>query len=287
MITVIKMEKKNRQHLIVTIIFTLIVSATLFFMYDDFAFQTYGSVVYYDYILAGENDQVKVENIEGYYDRKEFYLGDGRIIFKDSSLMQGQIPQVKMTLTGNGQQQFNYDFVIENYTDDNLVYSFPQISKKSNKIDLDDIKSATLKIEVNGDVVDHLSLKVTPVQQLEGSSKEYRIENASFSNAMMRLGSLKSSNQSILKEYPTVSLEYRYLKDKKGDKEDNDNYIVFKKITGASRELVNGDDYGTYNLEDDSFKDKELSVVVIFSNDKDKFVFAIDLKPREVGDYYG
>ena len=93
----------------------------------------------------------------------------------------------------------------------------------------------------------------------------------------------------VIKEYPTVSLEYRYLKDKNGDKEDNDNYVVFKKITGKSKELVNGNDYGTYNLEDedDSFKDKDLSVVIIFSIGKEKFDFAIDFKTREVGDYYG
>ena len=79
----------------------------------------------------------------------------------------------------------------------------------------------------------------------------------------------------------------REREDKNGDKEDNDNYVVFKKITGKSKELVNGNDYGTYNLEDDSFKDKDLSVVIIFSNGKEKFAFAIDLKTREVGDYYG
>ena len=32
---------------------------------------------------------------------------------------------------------------------------------------------------------------------------------------------------------------------------------------------------------------KDLSVVIIFSNGKEKFAFAIDLKTREVGDYYG
>ena len=47
------MDKKHKQHLLVTLIFTLIVTATLFFMYDDFVFQTYGEVVYYDYILKG------------------------------------------------------------------------------------------------------------------------------------------------------------------------------------------------------------------------------------------
>ena len=257
------MDKKHKQHLLVTLIFTLIVTATLFFMYDDFVFQTYGEVVYYDYILKGENNQLKVENIEAYLDRQSFHLGEGRIIFKDVNLTNGAVPTVKLSLYGENQQKFDYEFVVEEYHSDTLIYSIQSISKKYKEIDLDDVKSASLTI------------------------KEYRIENASISNSMMRLGTLKAASDDVIKEYPTVSLEYRYLKDKNGDKEDNDNYVVFKKITGKSKELVNGNDYGTYNLEDDSFKDKDLSVVIIFSNGKEKFAFAIDLKTREVGDYYG
>ncbi len=75
------MDKKHKQHLLVTLIFTLIVTATLFFMYDDFVLQTYGEV-HYDYILKGENNQLKVENIEAYLDRQSFHLGEGRIILK-------------------------------------------------------------------------------------------------------------------------------------------------------------------------------------------------------------
>lgn len=283
------MDKKHKQHLLVTLIFTLIVTATLFFMYDDFAFQTYGEVVYYDYILKGENDQLKVENIEAYLDRQNFHLGEGRIIFKDANLTNGAAPTVKLSLYGENQQKFDYEFIVEDYRGDNLIYSIQTISKKYKEIDLDDVKSASLTIEANDQKLSEVDLKITPVEQLEGSNKEYRIENASISNSMMRLGTLKSVSDNVLKEYPTVSLEYRYLKDKNSDKEDNDNYVVFKKITGKSKELVNGDDYGTYNLEDedDSFKDKDLSVVIIFSNEKDKFAFAIDLKTREVGDYYG
>ncbi|MGJ1023335.1 hypothetical protein, partial [Thomasclavelia ramosa] len=270
-----------------TLIFTLLVTATLFFMYDDFVFQTYGEVVYYDYILKGENNQLKVENIEAYLDRQSFHLGEGRIIFKDVNLTNGAVPTVKLSLYGENQQKFDYEFVVEEYHSDNLIYSIQSISKKYKEIDLDDVKSASLTIEANDQKLSEVDLKITPVEQLEGSNKEYRIENASISNSMMRLGTLKAASDDVIKEYPTVSLEYRYLKDKNGDKEDNDNYVVFKKITGKSKELVNGNDYGTYNLEDDSFKDKDLSVVIIFSNGKEKFAFAIDLKTREVGDYYG
>lgn len=121
----------------------------------------------------------------------------------------------------------------------------------------------------------------------ELKNKVDRIENASISKKMIRLGNLKTTNKDIIEEYPVVSLEYRYLKDSKKGKEDNNNYVVFKKITGSSKDLINSNDYGTYYLDFDDFKNKDLSVVIIFSNDNDKFVFSIDLVTRQVGDYYG
>ena len=157
------MDKKHKQHLLVTLIFTLIVTATLFFMYDDFVFQTYGEVVYYDYILKGENNQLKVENIEAYLDRQSFHLGEGRIIFKDVNLTNGAVPTVKLSLYGENQQKFDYEFVVEEYHSDNLIYSTQSISKKYKEIDLDDVKSASLTIEANDQKLSEVDLKITPV----------------------------------------------------------------------------------------------------------------------------
>ena len=70
----------------------------------------------------------------------------------------------------------------------------------------------------------------------------------------------------------------------------NDNYVVFHKISGTTKELINNDDYGTYKLEDDDIdlKNEKLSVVVILSNgDDNQYAFAIDLNVQEAGDYYG
>lgn len=104
---------------------------------------------------------------------------------------------------------------------------------------------------------------------------------------MMRLGSLKTTDEQIIKKYPNISLEYRYLKDEKLNKDNDDNYIVFKKISGKSKELVNSNDYGLFYLNEGNFKNKNLSVVIIFSNNDDKYVFSIDLTIQQVGDYYG
>ena len=81
--------------------------------------------------------------------------------------------------------------------------------------------------------------------------------------------------------------EYTIYTDKKLNKDNDDNYIVFKKISGKSKELINADDYGVFYLDEGNFKNKDLSVVIIFSNDNDKYAFSIDLTTRQVGDYYG
>lgn len=281
------MDKKNKQNLFVTVIFTLIVSITLFYMYDNFKFQTYGNVVYYDYILNGENDNLKVENIEAYYNQDSFILGDGEISFKSTNIVEADSKPIVKVILKNGKQEFEYETELINYTRDNLTHSIEKIKKNNKKINLNDIEIAQLQVTINDKVVDKLNLEITPVEQLEGSNKEYRIENASISKKMMRLGNLKIADKEIVKKYPNISLEYRYLKDPKKSRADNDNYIVFKKITGESKKLVNTTDYGTYYLDKGNFKNKELSVVIIFSNNSDKFVFAIDLTPRQVGDYYG
>lgn len=280
------MSKKNKQNLLMTVIFTLIVSITLFYMYDNFIFQTYGEVVYYDYMLNGENDDLKVENIEAYRNEKTFSIGDGKVIFKNNDLIeQGATANVKVVLK-NDKEKYEYEVNLNNYSSDNLSYVIEK-EVKDNKIKLSDVEKANLTVKVNDEVVSELDLEITPVEQLEGSNKEYRIENASISNKMMRLGSLKTNDEDIIKKYPKVSLEYRYLKDPKKDKDDNDNYVVFKKISGNSKDLINANDYGSYYLEEENFKNKELSVVIIFSNDNDKFAFSIDLITRQVGDYYG
>ena len=187
----------------------------------------------------------------------------------------------------NKDQKKEYQVELENYPEDNLKYRIQKISRKSNNSDLEDATKAKLIINNNGKTINELNLKILPVEQLEGANKEYRIENASISNQMMRLGSLKTTDEQIIKKYPNISLEYRYLKDEKLNKDNDDNYIVFKKISGKSKELVNSNDYGLFYLNEGNFKNKNLSVVIIFSNNDDKYVFSIDLTIQQVGDYYG
>lgn len=256
-------------------------------MHNNYIFQTYGDVVYYDYILNGENDDIKVENVEVYHRKDSFSIGSGSIVVKNSDLINMETNFNVNIILENKDQKKEYQVELENYPEDNLKYRIQKISRKSNKSDLEDATKAKLIINNNGKTINELNLKILPVEQLEGANKEYRIENASISNQMMRLGSLKTTDEQIIKKYPNISLEYRYLKDEKLNKDNDDNYIVFKKISGKSKELVNSNDYGLFYLNEGNFKNKNLSVVIIFSNNDDKYVFSIDLTIQQVGDYYG
>ena len=63
----------------------------------------------------------------------------------------------------------------------------------------------------------------------------------------MRLGYLTCTDEDLLKKYPNISLEYRYLKSNKLNDKNDKNYVVFKKINGKTKEIVNQKIYQTYN----------------------------------------
>lgn len=283
MFSVINMEKKARQNLIISLICAVIVAVTLYFMYDSFQFQTYGGVIYFDYVLSGSNEQISVDNLEVYLDQDDFLIDQGKIVFNDPSLLT-QPTGFSLDLS-DGNQSFNMNFALENYDQNLTTYDFATYQESSADFALDDITTATLTI-TNGDNTMNLDLSIEPLLRLESSNKEYRIENAAVSKSMIRLGSLTTSIDHIIENYPNVSLEYRYLKDENGDLDDNENYVVFTKVSGASKDYINGDSYGTYLLDDSEIDltKKKLSVVVILSNDEDRFAFAIDLNIQEAGD---
>ena len=91
------------------------------------------------------------------------------------------------------------------------------------------------------------TLKLKQVEKLSCSSKTFKVENACVSDDFMRLGYLTSTDEDLLKKYPNISLEYRYLKSNKLNDKNDKNYVVFKKINGKTKEIVNQKIYQTYN----------------------------------------
>ena len=153
-----------------------------------------------------------------------------------------------------------------------------------------EIKNVQLIIkDGNQKTVYQHTLKLKQVEKLSCSSKTFKVENACISNDFMRLGYLTSTDEDLLKKYPNISLEYRYLKSNKLNDKNDKNYVVFKKINGKTKEIVNQKIYQTYNhdLNQGSLKKKKLSVVIILSKDQSQksYVFKLNFSKENGGLY--
>lgn len=270
------MKKIHKSNLMTTILCTLIVGISLYFLYDTFYFQTYGTKTYYDYLLSINSKECQLSNFKLFKDQSNYYCGDGSITLGTIDTLQiGQEYTVSIVLNSNGKNYaVNYPIVY----DKDCTYT---LNNNETRKDLKTIDSIKLHIlDSNDQVVYAKKVKKHAVQAIYCFNKEYRIENACISDDFMRLGYLTTTNNEIIKQYPYISLEYRYLKDEKGDEEDDNNYIVFKKVNGKSKDYVNIQNYEMYEHDKEnrgSLLDKKLSVVIIFSNEKGKtFTFKMD-----------
>lgn len=279
------MEKKFKEQLIISILFVAIVISSLYFMYPIFSFHTYDEVVYYDYLLTVNDDHVALENFEIYKNESISSLGGGMLYIEDETLWHGE-NELKVRIQGidqEGRTIENQYVLSKNQKEYSLAYATKEFTKKDKENKITNIVDAKITMQTMADKEVYSSkLAVMPMHTLSGSNKEYRIENAYVSEFVMRLGKL-SVNSEIEKKYPNISLEYRYVKDKT-----KDEYVVFKKVIGQTKEYLklNTSDVYYQDKKDGSLLDKDLSVVVILSNDKDEYVFSIDLQVTKVGETY-
>jgi len=270
------MKKIHKSNLLTTILCTLIVGVSLYFLYDVFYFQTYGTKTYYDYLLSINSPECKLSNFQLFKDQSNYYCGDGTLTLGAIDTLQiGQEYTISFVLKSEG-KNYAVDYPI--IYDSDCTYS---LDNNDIRKDLKSIDSIKLNIvDSNNDIVYSKKVKQHAIQAIYCFNKEYRIENACISKDFMRLGYLTTTNEDIIQQYPYISLEYRYLKDEKGDEEDDNNYVVFKKISGLSKDYVNIQNYETYEHDQESrgsLLDKKLSVVIIFSNEKgETFTFKMD-----------
>ena len=164
-----------------------------------------------------------------------------------------------------------------------IVYGNGYTYSLENKDDQQDLKSIDqVQLEIRSQdqgLVFQQKVKKKKVQAIYCFNKEFKIENACISSDFMRLGYLTTSNQEMIEKYPQLIMEYRYLKDENGDEEDDNNYIVFKKLKGFTKDYINHKKYETYLHDQEnrgSLLKKKLSVVIILSNEKDNYTFKMN-----------
>ncbi len=277
------MDQKHKSNLIITCLCLVIVFVSLITMYDNYSFHTYGTKTYYDYFLSLDHQGNTLQDYELYKDQSNYHCGDGTLVLgKIGSLVDGQdIEVILQVKSKNRKYQISYP----------LKYLNGGSYALENKEDLKQLKDINqvrllIKDENQKTVYQH-ALKLKQVQKLSCSSKTFKVENACVSDDFMRLGYLTSTDQALLKKYPHISLEYRYLKNNKLNEKNDKNYVVFKKITGKTKEIVNQKNYQTYDhdINQGSLKKKKLSVVIILSKDQSEksYVFKLNFSKENGG----
>ncbi len=271
------MNKKSRMNLIVSLICTCLVVCSLYFMYDVFSFHTYGDVQSFDYVLSLNNDQIKLNGLEVFNDNKILKMSDYSLSLENLMLKEQQNYQVIISLNDIKNKASHQ--IINQFTYSN-GQSKIRFQQQSLQFDITDLSKAYIQIKCDQEMVYQHALNLIPTKKLLGSNKEYRLVQSCVAPYDMKLGYLTTTNKDIIKQYPYVSLEYRYLKNKKKSKDNDNNYIVFKKISGLSKDIINNKKYQYYHQDKElgRLDQKDLSVVVIFSKDNGKtFVFKMDL----------
>ena len=278
------MKKKHQSNLLITILFTVIVSLSLYFLYDIYSFQTYGTITYYDYLLSIDSKECQLSDFKLFKDQSNYYCGDGKISFTAvEGIQDSEQCTLSFILKSDG-KQYRIDYPVVYEVNHTYTLENNETAKSLKKVD-----EVRFEMKADDTVVFTKKVKMHAIQAIYCFNKEFRIENACISEDFMRLGYLTTTNKEIIKEYPMVSVEYRYVKDESQDEEDDDNYIVFKKISMPSKDYVNVSNYETYEHDSQScgsLLDKKLSVVVIFSNDqKENYTFKMNFT-REAGEQH-
>ena len=250
------MDQKHKSNLIITCLCLIIVFVSLLTMYDNFSFHTYNTKTYYDYFLSLNHQGFTLQDYELYKDQSNYHCGDGTLVLgKIDSLVDGQ--DIDVIIQINRKQHIDYSLKY-------LEGGSYSLENKEDLKNIKEIKNVQLIIkDDNQKMVYQHTLKLKQVEKLSCSSKTFKVEN--------------------------ISLEYRYLKSNKLNDKNDKNYVVFKKINGKTKEIVNQKIYQTYNhdLNQGSLKKKKLSVVIILSKDQSQksYVFKLNFSKENGGLY--
>ena len=277
------MDQKHKSNLIITCLCLIIVFVSLLTMYDNFSFHTYNTKTYYDYFLSLNHQGFTLQDYELYKDQSNYHCGDGTLVLgKIDSLVDGQ--DIDVIIQINRKQHIDYSLKY-------LEGGSYSLENKEDLKNIKEIKNVQLIIkDDNQKMVYQHTLKLKQVEKLACSSKTFKVENACVSDDFMRLGYLTSTDEDLLKKYPNISLEYRYLKSNKL----NDKNEIVPVTKQELYNLVNcaiqeQKIYQTYNhdLNQGSLKKKKLSVVIILSKDQSQksYVFKLNFSKENGGLY--
>lgn len=277
------MNKEIKRQLILAVILLFFLVSTLFLWYSNFIFHTYINVVDYQYCFYGENDTFIVDGYEFYKNELGVKHGKARIIpLAENVVLKDDVIQITFELTSSNQQKYSFKQKVKVKTDNAVCFMDEQDTEEM--LSTQDFLKASLKIEVirneKNVYEQNIDMNEQPLVVYNGGNKDYTIQSVYVTSSWLKTGLFSSTKKGIEKEYPTITIDYLYLKDE-GNKDDINDYERFAYVKGATRDMLDGkiQEVAYYDNEG-SLLDKELCCVVTLIKDEttqDVYTFMINL----------
>ncbi len=269
------MTKNKKIEIIVLLIGLGLLLSTIYVFFPLFSFHTYDKSFLSNYIINTEDENMDIENMQVYIQDGKYVVGGGRLTVTSEELLtkdKEYILSINL-LIDNEEVSLDYPFKLDSSTYEFELQTIDSVKSDASTFEL---TKSVFTINEGETVIKEESGLIHECVSVAGTTKEYRLENTYISETFMRLGKLEIADD--ISKYTDIALEYRY--------KTTDDYEVFERVAMPIEEYQEIDNslyYVEDRIEDFSFFDKELSVVVILSNDKEEYVFAINLSPIQGG----
>lgn len=272
------MKKEAQRQLLMIIGLMSLISLTLWLWFDSFSFQTYTKIMDEQLCFHYKDIELNIDGFEIYHKNNIIQAGGARIVgldvLKDDQLI------IECQISSQKIMKLEYEINVEK--DDQIIYLDYQ---DIDKLNLDDIQSVQFMISNKRNhkqvYKNKISLKQSKLITYNGSNKDYSIFNAYLGEHWFKAGYFHCIDEEFYKEYPTMIIDYMYLKEN-GHKADLDDYQRFMHNENTTKAFIEGFN-DVYYDENNELKDKEICAVITLQGEKD-FVFKIDLNPMVKGE---
>lgn len=258
--------KEKQGQFIFTFVFSVVVIISIYIFYPVFEFHTYDEVVYEEFVVEEKNEDFELINYEYFVNEAIHHIGGGTFTIINTEWLEEK--ELNITIYNDSREIFNQMIEVK---EEVITYTLDNIEMYEKMYD--PLEVLLITIENEEEVLFEGELSFIEPVEITANTKEYRIENVYILPSFMRLGKLNIVDD--ISEYTDIALEYRYVSE--------DDYEVFYKVIASIEEYeaMIYDPLYYASEEDGNLTEKQMSIVVILSNEEEEYVFSIDLGDEE------
>ncbi len=269
------MKKYININILLAIISCAVIALIMNSLFPLYRFHTFSGAIRYDYTVENTdiNNSFTISDLNIYQDQNTSSFSVSVLKIIDASgFEEGSTYSLQLGFNDGSAVEIS-EFV---YSTARQTYYF---SPSSDGFDLpESLTSVDAEIFSGEEMIASIELQMSPSKRLIADNKVMRMENVSLTSDFLRLGFLATSLD--VSDYDSIVLEYRYLIDDEMDRDDNNSYMVFRRIEGTPDEILANKTYGLYRFTSDEavIAKRPLSVAVILKQGESRQVVKLDFR---------